>query len=263
MPTNGKVTWFKSTNNLAEIYQSVNMKFAFAKKSEGIFIQCHKWIKCRDFLHDAVRTALTGKKSSIFGFTFEKGINPELDLENMTMLVSQKGLEKEDELLPNLNRALKIINHYESIAGQPFSKLTKVEPDKISDYKHVWIIQGPKMWMTAPYLISMFTFLLRLGCKNVEFTDSASLEKALEKVSKEEKKDNDINYLKTIWNKLEVIIVKHSTLIEEKGNGYSNLYFQDANIQSFHNNSGIVSVCNANTWSHKFNEKIKNVLKEK
>lgn len=263
MSTNGKVNWFKSVNNLAEMYQSVNMKFSFASKKDGVFTQCHKWVKCRDFLHDAVRTALTGDKSIIYGFSFEKGVNPDVDLAGMTMLVSQKGLKKEDDLLPSLHKSLKIINYYETIAKQPLSKLTKVEGDKTSKYKHVWVVEGPKIWMTTPYLVSMFTFLLRLGCKEVEFTDGKTLKEVLKEASTgKNEKDNDANYLTSVWDKLEILIANHSEIVDEEKDGYSKLYFQGTIIGSFHDKSGIVSTCNGTTWSTEFNKKIAKTLKE-
>ncbi len=263
MSASKKVNWFKSTNNLGEIYQSVNMKFSFASEKDGVFTQCHKWVKCRDFLHDAVRTALTGNKSSIYGFSFEKEVNPDLNLEGMTMLVSQKGLKKEDDLLPSLHKSLKILNYYESIAKQPLSKLTKVEGDANSKYKHVWAVEGPKLWMTAPYLVSMFTFLLRLGCKEVEFIDGETLKEALKSASTgKDENDNDVKYLTSVWDKLEILIANHSRIIDEKENGYSKLYFEPTGINSFHDKSGIVSTCNSNTWSTELNKSITKTLKE-
>jgi len=263
MSKSNKVNWFKSANNLSEIYQSVNMKYSFASKKDNAFTQCHKWVKCRDFLHDAVRTALTGNKSNIFGFSFEKGVNPDINLDGMTMLVSQKGLKTEEELLPSLQKSLKIINHYESIAKKPLSKLTKVDGDKNSKYSHVWVIEGPKLWMTTPYLVSMFTFLLRLGCKDVEFKDGKTLKEALKKASTgKNEKDNDAKYLTSVWDKLEILVANHSKIMEEEKDGYSNLYFQDTPIGTFHDRSGIVSTCKGNAWSAELNKKIAKTLKE-
>jgi len=257
----GKVVWFKSKNNLAEIYQSVNMKFSFANLKGDTFVQCHKWVKCRDFLHDAVRTALTGTKSSIYGFTFEKGVNPDLDLENMTMLISKKNIKKEEDLLPSLQRSIKVINHYEEIAKQPLSKLIKVEEDKECKYKHVWAVTGPKMWMTTPYLVSMYTFLLRIGCKKIEFKENKDITGVLEALTLgKNEKDNDDRYLASIWDKLEPIIEKHNNIIEEGENGYSKLYFEGTPIGAFHDKSGIVSTCKATTWSKEFNGTIKKLL---
>ena len=78
-----QVTWFNKKRNLSEIYQSFDMKFSFASTEGNELLQCHNWVKCRDFLHDAVRTMLTEQESNIFGFKFAKGLNPNISMDNI------------------------------------------------------------------------------------------------------------------------------------------------------------------------------------
>jgi len=261
MPDKPKVKWFESKNKLAEIYQSINMKFSFATRKDNMFIQCHEWVKCRDFLHDAVRTALTGTKSNIYGFKFEKGINPDLDLNNTIMLVSQKNLKVEKIFLANLTKSLSIINYYETLHKEKLSKLTKVEGNKEANYEHIWVIEGPKFWMTTPYLISLFTFFLRLGAKNIGFKTEKDLKEKLNKIVEDKNdNDNDANYLRYIWDKLNILAINYPKLVAKNKNSYSNLYFKSSSISDFHNRSGIVSTCKVNTWSKEFNKKLKKII---
>lgn len=262
MPAN-KVIWY-SGSNLSEIYQSFNMKFAFANETEKEIIQCHQWVKCRDFLHDAVRTMLTGNKSSIYGFSFEKGVNPDIAMDSIKMLVSKQDIKSGLLFRPLLNRSLKLINHFENMAGEELSTIRKVQGDTKGGYKHVWLVSGPKFWLSTPYLISLYTFLLRLGDKKFKFNDGNSLRKAFEKhCSKDDGNGgNDTKYLKKVWDKLERVITAHDQIAELRKDGFSRLYFEKSGINSFHDRSGIVSTCEGNTWNAKFNKNVKKVLKK-
>lgn len=257
------VKWFSGVKP-AEIYQSFNMKFAFANEVDGKIIQCHQWVKCRDFLHDAVRTMLTGNPSTIWSFTFDKSKNPHFAMDKIMFLVSKKDVTSAKVFRPVLTRALKLINHFENLAGVELSTIKKVEPDKKAGYAHVWLITGPQFWLSAPYLVSLYTFLLRLGDKPLKFKDAASLRNELEKLSgsPNPKNENDLKYLKQIWNKLDTIVMEHEKLAKPNKEGFSNLYFTDAAIGSFHNNTGIVSACTGKTWDASFNKQITKVLKE-
>lgn len=258
-----KVKWFAGVKP-AEIYQSFNMKFAFANIIDGTIVQCHQWVKCRDFLHDAIRTMLTGKTSSIYSFTFEKNKNPDISMDKIRFLISKKDVTNATKFRPVLTRALKLINHFESLAGQDHSTLKKVEEDKKAGYAHVWLFEGPQFWLSAPYLVSLYTFLLRLGDKPLKFTNAATLKVELEKLSKatHPSNDNDMKYLKTVWDKIETIVIEHEKLAKLNDDGFSELYFTDAAIGSFHNSSGIVSTCGGNTWHAPFNKRVTKTLKE-
>src|SRR4030042_5274946 len=56
-----------SGNNPAEIFQSLDIKFAFVNgKQEQVSLP----IKCRDFLGDCIWSKLTGNKASIYSFNY-------------------------------------------------------------------------------------------------------------------------------------------------------------------------------------------------
>ena len=256
-----EVTWFKDSK-LAEIYQSFDMKFAFANISNEKIIQCHQWVKCRDFLHDVIRTMLTDKDSSIWGFKFKKNTNPDITMDSINFLISNKQMGSKD-LSIVLDRSLKLINYFENLVREDFSKIRRVQADDVNGYKYVWLISGPKFWLTTPYLISLYTFLIRLGKKDIKFNNTKTLHKEFNRIIKTEKADNDIKYLKNVWDKLELIITNNKKLNEFNKAGFSDMYFENTNITEFHNRSGIVSTCTANTWYDKLNEQICKIKEEK
>ena len=257
------VKWFAGVKP-AEIYQSFNMKFSFANIIDGKIVQCHQWVKCKDFLHDAIRTMLTGNKSSIWSFTFEKNVNPNISMDKIRFLISKKDVTNATEFKFVLTRALKLINHFENLAGEDHTTIKKVEEDKKAGYKHVWLLEGPKFWLSAPYLVSLFTYLLRLGNKPLEFTDATSLKKELGVLSNDThlSNDNDMKYLKTVWDKIDIVVREHEKLAKLNKDGFSELYFTDVAISAFHNNTGIVSACGAKTWHIEFNKRVIKILKE-
>lgn len=257
-----KVVWFGGGSNLEEIYQSVAMKFAFASfDGAGNILQTHPWIKCRDYLHDAIRTQLTGKIADIYGFMFEKGKNPDINLNKTELLVSQQNISNVEEFQTNITKALKLINFYEDLVGVENSSIRKVEADIKRKYNHVWLFDGPKFWITAPHLISMLTFLLRLGCKLPDNCTEKEPMEVLKAINDRNESDNDGKYLKSCWERLELLI-KHHELLVQGGEleGFSDIYYEDTVISDFHNRSGVVSTCKCNTWSTELNKKLKGIF---
>ena len=260
--TKRKVNYFRKDVNLCEIYQSVAMKFSFASEQDKIITQSHEWVQCRDFLLDAVKAMLVEKSSKIYNFIYEFGKNPAIDLEEIKILVSQKGLKNGRVFRNDLTSALRLINYYESLIGEKLSTIKQVQGDPETNYKFVWLITGPKFWISAPHLISLYTFLIRLGHKRITFKTGSELKKKLKHIADTNANDNDSRYLKDLWSKLDLIVRNNNKIVKYQLSGFSSLYFEKKSITEFHNTSGIVSVCKATTCSPEFNEKIKDIFKE-
>lgn len=270
--TGKKIEWFKKISNLNEIYQSVNIKFSFAgiNKSKKIH-QCHDWVKCRDYLHDIVRTSLTGNKSQIYGMTFDKKKNPEICLDKILMLVSQNKIKSAYSFRSKLNNALKLINHYENMKGLELSKIEKVSSDTVNGFKHVWLLTGPKFWLSAPYLVSLYTFFIRLGDKTVKNRKNKNINEYFEHVLKIAEKnnfkgdepENDITYLKDMKKVLDKLIISSDKLTLVKKNGFSKFYYAEMSISNFHNNCGILSLCKKTTCFQNLNKNVHKILGEK
>ena len=262
------VEWFPSADLLVEAYQQTEFKFSFAgppDKNE-IFKQCHIWTKCRDFLPDAVRATIINKTFSIYGFNFNPNNNPMLDLATMRMLVYKSDLklankiEFEDKMFFGLN----LLNHYEKIMKINPSILYRVKEDY--NDKPVYLFRGNGEWMRSPFLISLYTFLIRLGDKKIVFRNNQGLmdkyrilitKHALGKIY-----DNDIGYLNSMWNILHIILENRETLT------YSNKsmdpLFKDLLIDNnlFHNRTGIRSLSQATTPIQERNKTVKKLIEE-
>lgn len=183
----------------------------------------------------------------------------------MRIMVSKIGLTKggqaEQDFKEKILAGLRLVNHYEKMAGVSMSKAKKVYENN----RPVWIINGPPFWLKAPVLVSMYTFLLRLGDKKLEFKDDTDLVTALKKLFTSYKKaDNDITYLKTVYDKLSIII-RNAEKMLFMGGKIDPLYLeQGVAIGLFHDKSGIVSFCQGNypTKSSKRKQLITQTLKE-
>lgn len=259
-----KVVWFDNPEKLIEAYQSVSMKFSFVNNISGKLTQCHQWVQCRDYLQDAVRTTLTGAPSTVYGFKFTKD-NPTIDLNNMRMLISQKGLLHYKKLRLALTRALKMLNNFEAMAGVEFTTVSKVVGDPEKKYHHVYMLTGPKMWLSSPHLISMFTLIVRLGDKEIKpFIDNEQLKESFKVLlDKDNNTDNDISYLKKVSNFLDIMVTQRENISPYNDNGFSNLYYRESPIMEFHNRTGLVATCEASTPFVDVNAKIKELKNNK
>lgn len=268
MTTLAKVKGFTDGNELVEIYQSIAMKFSLADiDRNGVIIQCHPWVQCRDYLHDAIRTQLTGKVSKVYGFKFEKGVNPDICLTKTCLLISQQGIVEgyKDTFENNLRKALVLINYYEDLVGIVNSTLRKVEGTNKTDYKYAWLFEGNYFWLSEPYLISLLTMLLRIGSRlpdDMEFELPNEMFKRILK-GKKDSTENDIKYLRTCCDCINPLIENYHELFEDGDlKGFSKLYYEDIPTRTFHNHTGILSVCDGSVWSASLNKKVKEILKD-
>jgi len=272
-----KVLAFKNPKSLAEIYQATGIFFSFVSspKSETGRMQCHEWVKCRDFMPDAARAMLTKGSCSIWSFTYKYGKNPAIDMKKMRMLVTKKGMKSAKEAAAfrkKMEHGLIMVNHYEKMAKISLTKMYECDHEGMKG-KHdsVFMFYGSGIWMKSPFLISMYTFLLRLGDKELTFKTNADLKKALKKVNDDYKagkfrtsqgNDNDGNYIGASWDKLDLIMKNRKKLFPEK-KGFHDIYFGDYTISQFHNNTGVLSLVRASTPDTKLNARMKEVINGK
>lgn len=259
------VEWFPPTNLLVEAYQQTEFKFSFVglPDKNKISKQCHPWAKCRDFLPDAVRATITGKPFSVYGFNFNPDINPILDLNTMRMLVYKSDLklidvvEFEDKMFFSIN----LLNHYEKIMKIDTSILYRTEKDY--NGRPVYLFIGNGEWMRSPFLISLYTFLIRLGDKKIIFKDNENLMGRYKDLIKNHDLgriyDNDIGYLKSMWDILHLILKNRKMLTYN--NKIVDPIFKDSLVNNslFHNRTGIRSLSQATTPIKERNEAIRKI----
>jgi len=228
--------------SLSEEYQVTGMLFAFLSVKNEM---CHTWIKCRDFLQDAIRNQLTGRADAIYGFKYNPKEDPKIDLRKTRLLI--KGVKLDE----TIEYSLQLANHYENIAGFKLrSKITKVDD--------MYIFLGPGEWSQSSVLISLYTLLIRLGCKKIEFKNEKDLTKAYETLFKDQQNStNDVRYLKSIYKHIHTVLENQSAIMFEQKD---KILFGDAAIGSFHHNSGIVSLCTGKVADEKLKVKFKKIL---
>lgn len=236
-----KVEFWTRRVSLCEIMQPTGILFAFLSSKDNGYKQCHTWIKCRDFLQDAVRNHITGNNESIYGFSYDPKTDPPIDMDRMRMLVTRKLSAKKEgaseELREIIKSALSIIHRVEKHGKiKPLTKLYLA-----SGKDDVYIFMGSKDWMDSSFMISLYTFLIRLGAKTKgkEFKTKKELDSALGDLAKKSG-DHDIGYLKSILPYIYKVVNNRKDLKLVKEDGV--LTFA-AGINTFHNYSGVVSLC--------------------
>lgn len=262
-----KVAWWNKGGSFAEIYQQTGFLFAFVSSPKTGGKMCHNWVKCRDFLPDAARTQITGQACNIYSFGFNTATNPPIDLKRMRMLVTKgdmKNQEEEKSFAEMASAAVKLLNFYERKTKIPLSKVYEVDT-KSYKYKKVFMFIGSSVWMSSPFLISMYTFLIRLGHKKLSFTNGVELSAKFEELVKEVKagkmRDNDAQYLITSWDKIETIL-RNRDLLFTKKDGFHDIYTRGLGISDFHNRTGLVALANKSTPDQGLNKRAKEVFEK-
>lgn len=251
-----KVEFYKD-KPMSEEYQVTGFHYAFLSENNKM---CHPWIKCRDFLQDALRNQLTGRNDQIYSFTYKPGSDPEIDTVNTRMMVKRIPHPVTDEQLKEfeemMTHALELIRHYEDTSDMtPKTELIKVADDSI----HPYLFVGPGEWSQSSVLISLYTFLIRLGYKKIAFKNGEELANAYVKlIEDKENQTNDTRYLKLVHNHIyNVLKSRGETMFKQKD---GEIMFQDTPMSNFHHNSGIVSLCGFRTPDTKLNSKFKSIL---
>lgn len=259
------VEWFKKEErgrSLTELYQNTGMVFAFVTSPKNGGKACHEWVTCRDFLHDVIRSQITSRACSIYGFKYDPQKNPNADINKMRMLVSKHGLSKDEvgSFKAKMKASLALLNHFEVYAGVSLSTLKAVNPEN-SGEAAVFMFTGSSMWIKSPFLVSMYTFLIRLGDKKIKFKDAEDLKKKLKALHAIDLDDRDSKYLGDCWNKLHTIIKNRKMLFTPK-NGALDIYHSSYSTNTFHNCGGIVSLSTSLTPDKKLNAKVKELTKK-
>jgi len=160
----------------------------------------------------------------------------------MKILIKNPAKLYDKPLTPNkiqrsTKSALKLLNHYENMAG--LSKSIVMDATDGKDNFKLYI--GPARWVESPVLVSMYSFLIRLGYKNLEFSSNKELIAKYKKlVDDKTKSENDIKYLKACYDKLHIVMKNHKKLFSSE---IRKNYPKDTSTEAIHNRGGIYSLC--------------------
>jgi hypothetical protein len=251
-----------------EPYGSLNgIHFAFMSSQEKGRKQCHRWLTCRDFLNDVLRSHVNEDKDYDYSSHYKFGIDPPIDFEKCRLLIGQRFQNGEntptkqiDEFKEKLFAGKRIINLYEDMAGWDRSKITTVHHSLRE--KKVWLLTSPKEWMTSSHMVSMLTLIMRVAVNYgpLKIETEEDLQKCwkilIKNHEKEKKKgvynlDMDIaEYIKKGESKFPLLMKNFDKIF---GNlKQKDLYSKDLN--NFHAGGGIHSLCSYGTGIGKLDD---------
>lgn len=165
-PRKRHIQWLEPKIN-EKILQIYSKGVEFALVSEN-YEQCHSFVWCKDFLHDAVYSTLNNKPIEIYRFKFNPTINPNPCLKSIKLLLANSKDKKFKEKIP---ACLDFINQIEE--QMKIKKTIIKECDNIPNiYKNsgVFLFEGSKRWIQAPPMISLYSLLLRVGFSHIKGT---------------------------------------------------------------------------------------------
>ena len=220
---------------LDEIGQPTGIEYAFLSENNE---QCHVWVKCRDFLNDALRSYFIGRPEQIYRFAYDPKVDPKLDINRMRMLVSFCSTPSCDRAQV-VDSALAMIHCLEKHGG--ISPLSKIFPVEGKDA--IFIFEGSSDWMESTFMISLYTFIIRLGAKRIFPKDANDFEDKLKELCLKNSRshDHDFKYLNTVKSYILRIIEERKNLRYKREDG--TFLFNNKDVHTFHGYTGIVSLC--------------------
>lgn len=231
--------------NLVEISQQVPILYSFLTKDNK---QCHPLVQCKDFLHDVVYSVFSGKKTEIYGFSYTSK-NPVINTNQISLLIVFNDDISKENMENHCKSSLDFLHYYENVGeflGRSTVSIAEIYDikGKKSNCKGV-VFNGPKEWLSVPALISLYTMLIRLGSKNLFFSDKVQLKTVVKNfIDKWKTPDNDRGYLKKIFPYLETILKYRKTIFELDENGFYEEYSKnELSTSIIHNSRGILALC--------------------
>jgi hypothetical protein len=213
----------RRVKGLSEMNQTVPFKFAFVTKQHKM---CHQWVYCRDFLQDAIRVMLTEKPCEIYGFKYDPVKDRKLDMTTTRMAVSN--ITKEQAF-----SALKILHLFEFDA-----EIYRLSELDLTEEPNTVVFTSASDWMDSPFTISLYTFLIRLGYRDLNFNNKEEFKAECDRIINDRQNncDNDAEYMRSANKILWKVLPKRSYL------SWKEVDYSGYDIHYFHNTSGVVSL---------------------
>jgi len=253
------------TKHYSEEYQVTGFHYAFMSIDGKM---CHHWIKCRDFLQDALRNQLTGRSDQIYSFHYQPGTDPKVDTKVTRMLVKRIPAAANDKAAKDfeemMKSALALVNYYEKAHKiTPRSNLIRAKNKGADQY--AYLFQGPGVWSQGAVMIAIYTFLIRLGHFKPTFKDEESLLKEYDRIMRDKGSANDTKYLKTVYKNLHLALEHYGKhLFKKPGHTKGDkVLFHDSPMSGFHHHSGIVSLSQFNTPVKTLNDEFRKIFAAK
>ena len=170
-------------------YEHTTMNFALVSSPATGRKQCTKAMSCREELNKAVSLKIDhsptllkiGNNAPVPVKNTSGKSNSPVDFEKLRLLIIKSVGTNYEDFKTKLFSGKALLNCYERKAGWDTSTITTV---KHPYYKQVWLLTGPKEWMSQPQLLSVATFFIRLMSVHgpVETDTFEGAEKSLRKL---------------------------------------------------------------------------------
>ena len=132
----------------AEVHQSYPLLFAWVRRDGNDLTMQHSWIKCRDFLPDAIMLHnRKDYKEKIYGFGIDKDFRPEPYL----------ALK-----FPNLQYKSNFYNNMWNIRKIEWANKIEKPLQVLLDADDVLVVEFDPFWLKHPSLVSLYTFLMKV-----------------------------------------------------------------------------------------------------
>lgn len=257
----GKIVVKGHTADAAYLYKIYKMSFSLVSSPKNGREQCMVFLSCRDYVHEAIRAYV--QTDSSLSYHYSPDNDPPMDMERLRLLIVRDFDTGEDVKVfkEKLFNAKRIINFYERIAGWDRSKIATVN-HTVKEY--VWLLTGPKEWVSYPNLLSMLTLILRAINKYgpVEFKDNWTLEKEYKRIitayDAENTRDqwHDISYLGRCYKKFHFLMKYNKELFTADLKETYPPRVSPEN-HNFHGQGGIVSLCSFKAVNAELNKKFR------
>ena len=259
-PSNVCIANIKEYNGhevLSEVGQQLALRFSIL--SDNLY-QIHKPVVCRDFLHDIVRSNVTGKSMSIYGLHYDPEHNKTMNKNRLTMSV-----EFPINTVPSLLNIRILLRTFErmlwpSIMLSYTNRKTptlvwNVANMTIKKGRFIIIVSSPIYWASDPAYLSLHTLLIKIAQRikvdiNEKITqekykdDYYRVKKILSELLKEDFEESctingystplEILYLRSIFHDMDCFLKNHGKIIDTNKDGFSDIYYKDIPIGDFH-----------------------------
>ncbi len=245
-------------------YGNTNIRFAFASIVGDIRKQAMGFSTCRDHINDSMRAYVHGTGSVS---VYNPATYPPIDLERLRLLIAKDCDNRKERYAfkEKMFSAKRVLNHYERLGGwEKPSVISTVRMDG-GAAKNVWMITGPKQWVSYSQLMSMVTLIFRVAGNYgpIVFTDNASLEVWFQNLLAEYKINkgsgvfnlsSDLEtYLSNSWEKFEMLATRYGKIFTQPP--------EEAFPKNggFHSEGGINSLCTFQTRNKTLDDNMKRV----
>lgn len=231
---------FKETKTktiLLEIMQTLDMKMAFVKRQKGgTYTNIHPFVKCRDFLGDALHAVEEKKKVSIYNFTFD-GTKKSMYKRKLMLAIQFPNVVSRKNFNTNFYEAMLPITAESGVDIGGYAPTT----DPL-----VVIVEAPVFWQKSVAAISFYTFMLK--CCGYKVDNPANMLQEVQHTKVEVKswdgsvrlqRTTEAEYAQSVSGMINLFVrnIKKLTARLPKVHGLTG-----DNLNNIHNNAGFVSV---------------------